>query len=305
MTVSRPARTIRAFLELARPANVVTAFADILAGFAAAGALAGLLFGQEGALLGNLAWLLAATAGLYAGGVVFNDVFDAALDAKERPERPIPSGRVTRTQAAAFGSILLAGGMGAAACVGPSSFLLAAAIACCALGYDAAAKRHIIAGPVTMGLCRGGNLLLGVSAAPGALESLWFLAPISVAYVGAIVVVSRGEVHGGDKRAILFALGVAGCVCAALLALGFRADFRTLDAFLFLAFFAFLVFPAFRRAAAAPSPERIRRAVQAGVLALVPLDAALAAGFSTWIGGLLVLALLPVSMLIARRFAVT
>ena len=298
-------RRLRAFLELARPANVVTAFADILAGFAAAGALASLLFGRETALLGELAWLLLATAGLYAGGVVFNDVFDAALDAEERPERPIPSGRATRTQAAAFGNVLLAGGMGAAACVGPASFFMAAAIACCALGYDAAAKRRAIAGPVTMGLCRGGNLLLGASVVPSALENVGFLALMPIAYVASIVVVSRGEVHGGDKRGILFALGAAGCVCAAALALGFRTDFRTLDALPFLAFFAFLVFPSFRRAAAEPSPERVRRAVQAGVLALVPLNAALAAGFSDWTGGLLTLALLPLSVLIARRFAVT
>ena len=307
-------QTLRAFLELARPANVVTAFADILAGFAAAGALSGLLFGREYAMpwllaptagLYELAWLLAATAGLYAGGVVFNDVFDAALDADERPERPIPSGRTTRAHAALFGSILLAGGLTAAACVGATSFFIAAAIACCALGYDAAAKRHAVAGPLAMGLCRGGNLLLGVSAVPHALESLWFLALIPIAYVGGIVVVSRGEVHGGSGRAALFALAVTGGVCAALLALGFRADYRTLDALPFLGFFIFLVAPALRRAAAAPSPEHVRRAVQASVLALTPLGATLAAGFASWIGGLLVLALLPLSMLIARRFAVT
>lgn len=298
-------RRLRAFLELARPANVATAFADILAGYAATGALTALLFEQVPPSWEGLAWLLAATVGLYAGGVVFNDVFDAALDAKERPERPIPSGRVARTQAAAFGSVLLAGGMAAAACVGLASFLAAAAIACCALAYDAVAKHHAIAGPATMGLCRGGNLLLGASAVPGAMESLWFLALIPAAYVGAIVVVSRGEVHGGDKRSVLFAIFATGGACAALLALGFRPDYRMLDAAPFLAFFAFLVFPSLRRAAATPSPARVRRAVRASVLALTPLNAALAAGFATWAGGLLVLALLPVSMLVARRFAVT
>ncbi len=304
MTRTVPQR-MRAFLELARPANVVTAFADILAGFAAAGALADLLSGGQSALPGDLGWLLAATAGLYAGGVVFNDVFDAELDAAERPERPIPSGRVTKTQAAVFGSVLLAGGMGAAACVGLWSFGVAAAIACCALGYDAATKQHDTAGPLSVGLCRGGNLLLGASAVPGAIGDLWFLAAIPIAYVGAIVIVSRGEVHGGERRAMLFALCVTGGVCAALAALGFRADYRTLDALPFLALFAFLTAPSFRRAAADPSPKRIRRAVQAGVLALIPLNATLTAGFAAWPAGLLTLALLPLSMLVARRFAVT
>src|SRR5690349_14326443 len=73
------------YLQLMRPANVVTANADVLAGFAAASG------GWS-----KLPWLLAATCGLYAGGVVLNDVFDSALDQSERPERPIPSGRVTK-----------------------------------------------------------------------------------------------------------------------------------------------------------------------------------------------------------------
>ena len=296
---------IRAFLELARPANVITAFADILAGFAAAGAMTGLLFGQGNAPVEDLVFLLLATAGLYAGGVVFNDVFDAELDAKERPERPVPSGRTTRVQAAVFGSVLLVAGIAAAACVGLSSFLIAVAVACCALGYDAAGKHHAVAGPIIMGLCRGGNLLLGASAVPGMPAALWFLALVPIAYVGAIVIISRGEVHGGSKRTIMFAIVIAGVVWMALLALGFRSDYQTLDALPFLLFFVFLVFPSFRRAAADPSPAHIRRAVKAGVLALVALDATLAAGFGTWIAGLMVLALLPLSILVARRFAVT
>ena len=66
-----------------RPANIVTAHADILAGYAAAGATNGV----------HLVLLLAATTGLYGGGVVFNDVFDAKLDAMERPERPFQAGQ--------------------------------------------------------------------------------------------------------------------------------------------------------------------------------------------------------------------
>ena len=86
-------RGYRPYLELLRPANVVTALADVLAGFAIAG-------------LGNraaLPWLLLATAALYAGGIVLNDVFDRDIDSSERPERPIPSGRVSVAAAAALG----------------------------------------------------------------------------------------------------------------------------------------------------------------------------------------------------------
>lgn len=87
----------RGYFELMRPANIVTAWADILVGFAASGS--GIIFTKlingdaNFAVLIPLGWLLLATTGLYGGGIVFNDVFDADLDAKERPNRAIPSGQ--------------------------------------------------------------------------------------------------------------------------------------------------------------------------------------------------------------------
>src|SRR5688572_31218753 len=96
------------FLRLMRPANIVTAISDILAGAALAGYVGG---GEQTA---SVLWLVLSTIGLYGGGVVFNDVFDAALDRVERPERPIPSGLISETEAATLGSMLLAIGVGAA-----------------------------------------------------------------------------------------------------------------------------------------------------------------------------------------------
>ncbi len=293
---------LRPYLELARPANVVTAFADVLAGFAAAGAL---LYDVDGGLGGDLLSLLLATAGLYGGGVVFNDVFDAKLDAAERPERPIPSGRVTRAQAAAFGAVLLIFGVSAAGFVGLIPFIVAALIAAGAILYDAAGKHHPVLGPLNMGACRGGNLLLGVSAVPAMLADVWFIALIPVAYVGAVTAISRGEVHGGMRSTGVLAVFLVSAVVVALLVLGVRLDYRTLPAIPFLALFAVLVYPRFVGAALDPSPGRVRKAVKAGVLSLIAMDATLAAGFGGWTAGLVVFALLPLSVGIAKLFAVT
>ena len=68
---------------------------NILAGYAVVGR------GRPDAL----PWLLAASAGLYAGGVVLNDYFDREVDAVERPERPIPSGRVAGSHALVLGCV--------------------------------------------------------------------------------------------------------------------------------------------------------------------------------------------------------
>lgn len=296
---------LRAYLQLARPANVVTAWADVLAGFAIAGATLTLDGWTAAADLSALGWLLGTTTGLYAGGVVLNDVFDADLDAAERPERPIPSGRASRRGAALFGAGLLAGGITAASRVGPVSGLLAALIAGTAVLYDARAKPHPFFGPLTMGLCRGGNLLLGVSAVPAMLATSGYLGFIPVAYIAAVTAVSRGEVHGGSRRSGVLAVTLVAGVIGSLLVLGLRSDYRVLHALPFVLFLAAQVVPPFVRAARTPNPKPIRRAVKAGVMALIPLNAALAAGFAGWLYGLGVLLLLPLSMGLARLFAVT
>ena len=131
---------VAGFLRLARPANIITAHADILAGWAAAPA----------ATPAAIPFLLLATTGLYGGGVVFNDVFDSHLDATERPERPIPTGAVSVIAAAIFGAALLGGAVFLAWWWSPLSGIVAAATAVAALvirplrqaSLDAGAGKH-------------------------------------------------------------------------------------------------------------------------------------------------------------------
>jgi 4-hydroxybenzoate polyprenyltransferase len=63
-----------------------------------------------------LPWLLLAVSAIYVGGMILNDVFDAAWDTQHRPTRPIPSGQVSADTAYLVGfSLLLAGSVGAVA----------------------------------------------------------------------------------------------------------------------------------------------------------------------------------------------
>src|SRR5207244_765969 len=87
--MNQPARRSLAagLLALLRPPNVFTAVADSAAGL--------LLARQGGALARDPGlWCLAASACLYLGGIALNDYFDRDVDARERPERPIPAGAV-------------------------------------------------------------------------------------------------------------------------------------------------------------------------------------------------------------------
>ncbi|WP_321162498.1 UbiA-like protein EboC [Nostoc sp. KVJ3] len=299
----------RGYLELMRPANIVTAWADILVGFAASGS--GIIFvklinGEASfAILSPLAWLLLATTGLYGGGIVFNDVFDAELDAKERPNRAIPSGRVSRQNATVLGSILFLIGIIAAFQVSWFSGAIAIFITFASLLYDSLAKHHPFFGPLNMGLCRGSNLLLGVSAVPAIVGERWYLILIPILYIAAITAISQGEVHGGKKITGVVALSLIAIVLTAVLALGLLGEYTAIAALPFAALLAIRVLPNFIKAAREPVAENIRNAVKIGVLSLIVLDATIASGFSGLYYGLLVLLLLPISMKLAQLFAVT
>ena len=140
-------KQLKAYLQLARPANIITAIADILLGFAASGSIIQLSpqsIEIENPI--NLFWLCLATVGLYGGGVVMNDVFDADLDSIERPERPIPSGKVPLKAGIVWGISLLIFGILSAAMVSIWSAILASLIAFLAILYDAYGKHHTYLG---------------------------------------------------------------------------------------------------------------------------------------------------------------
>lgn len=296
---------LRGYLQLCRPANLPTAAADILAGLAIAGFLTpeAISSAGYGPFLLMLIGLVAASILLYAGGVVLNDVFDAELDRVERPERPIPSGRVQRSGAAWFGAALLVSGVLLAALVGKSSGFIAAALAAGILIYDGIAKKYAFLGPLFMGICRGLNLWLGMSllAFDQAVHYIW----IPVAYVFAITMVSRGEVRGSSRIPLILAMLL---YALAVFSVGSMIGTRAGGIgwwLLFLAFFAAMVYLPLFRAYRTNTPPNIRLAVKGGVLGLIAMDAAWVAGFAGIVQALVVLSLLPVSRFLSKRFAVT
>lgn len=285
---------MRAYLELVRPANVVTALADVLAGYAIAGARNS----------DALPWLLGSTACLYAGGVVLNDVFDRRIDALERPERPIPSGRVSAGTAGALGASLLLAGVIFASQATMAAAGVAGAIAGLVVAYDAWAKRHGLAGPLAMGGCRGLNLLLGMAAVPAAMAGGWPLMLLPFVYIVAVTAVSRGEVHGGRATTCALAFAVVAGIAAALMGLA-AARGPAVWGLAIAGLLAWRVLPPFRRAWRHPEPLLLRQAVRTGVLSLIFLDASLAATYAGGLYGLAVLALAPIAYGLSRLFAVT
>lgn len=206
--VSGNRSTMMAWLQLMRLPTVFTALSNILCGFLITHRVPQIKVAELTAQK-ELWLLLLSTSGLYLGGMVLNDVFDAKLDAQERPERPIPSGRISLRSAAIFGSVLMLTGVLAAAMAGTPSFIIAAMIVPCVLVYNGVLK-STIAAPLGMGACRFLNLMLGASAVSD-WSTLWQALPVTVAaalciYIIGVTVFARNE--AGQSSPALLVCGI-------------------------------------------------------------------------------------------------
>lgn len=156
-----------------------------------------------------------------------------------------------------------------------------------------------------MGLCRGGNLLLGMSAVPTIAQQQWYLALIPILYIAAITAISRGEVKGGQRMTGILSLSLLTVVLGGLLALNWAFSDNSLAMLPFWGLFAAMVLPRWIQAVINPEAKNIRQAVKMGILSLIILNATIGAGFSGLMAGLSILGLLPLSRSLAKLFSVT
>lgn len=290
-------------LTLLRPANIITAVSDIVAGVAISGVLA--LNTASNYFILDIVLLILSTIGLYGGGIVFNDIFDLEVDALNRPERILPRGLVSKNEALLLGCIMLLMGIGTAFVVSVLSGILALIISFLALSYDKISKHYAVLGPLNMGLCRGGNLLLGMSIINGAVANYWYIGIIPIIFIAAITLTAKKEAFGNNKSAILLALMLDVIVVALFFYIGLIIGFRFWVLLPFLLFWYVINFFAKYKAFIYNQPLYIQKAVKTGVLSLIPLNASYVAGSAGLFYALPVLALLPLSILLAKKFAVT
>jgi hypothetical protein len=294
----------RAYLELVRLPNLFTTPGDILAGY---------LIVSRGVDISwrDLGILMAASVCLYAGGVVLNDYFDRDVDSVERPERPIPSGRIRAQNALTLGMVLLAVGCVFALGVGTLSLLVAALLAGCIVLYDARGKRIEYVGSLNMGACRFLNVVLGASGAAPALMTSWFwfvlpVALIVLLYISAVTLLATGEVWGGNRVISSLVFGAVALAIGGVVWLGLADRLaEPLYAYPFLVVFAATTLGVVGRVVGSPTAPNIRTAIKTCVLSLILLDAAIAAGAGGLGFGVSIALLLLPALYAARLYAVT
>jgi 4-hydroxybenzoate polyprenyltransferase len=208
---------LRTYLQLVRIPAVFSSMSNAFAGWFIGGVIvtSTAVVGSAAPVSSLVLGLLA--AGLYLlAGMALNDIADLKVDRIERPNRPLPSGKITVTSAwilvlgfFGLGLILQAIANPVAAQVGA---LLVAAI----FLYNFVLKGTFL-GPVSMGFCRALNLAGAVAlslptlSAFGALPTALYGVLVSLGlYVALVTFLARDEVQGNSIRRVqVFMVGFA------------------------------------------------------------------------------------------------
>ncbi|MET8550879.1 SCO3242 family prenyltransferase [Micromonospora zamorensis] len=306
--------TLADLAELVRAPAALSVPGDVIAGAAAAGALSP----RTPALAG-------ASVLLYWAGMAANDWADRRLDAVERPERPIPSGRVTPAAAVGLAAGLTAAGVGLAAAVGGRrAVALAVPLAATIWGYDLLAK-NTAAAPAVMAACRGLDVLLGASG--GRVTRALPAAATVAAHTWTVTALSRREVTGADAKLPMRTLaGTAVVAASAAVAVprARRATAREADQTgarpgrtgaaagvaavlpaVLAGWYAARYGAAQAEVVRDPSAGRVRAAVGAGITGLPALQGALTARGGAGLLGLAVAAAAPLGRRLARKVSPT
>lgn len=288
---------LRATLDLVRLPNVITAMADVLAGF--------LFMGGK-----SEQWLLAlcligASSCLYAGGVTLNDVCDVQRDAIDRPNRPIPSGIISKQYAATIAITLLVIGIILSIFAGQQSAWIAMSIVVSIVLYNAVFKLTFIA-PGLMGLCRALNLLLGMSTVPLMFTSTTMI-PVGLMwlYITSVTTFARRETQSNNRMRLILSTagacaGIAGLASLYWMLETVHAEFIVLVAIMLVWISARGVSACVHR-----KPQPIQAAVKTMILGLIFFDAAIVWSTRGHEAAILVAAFIIPSFLLSRFFRVT
>ncbi len=199
--------TLRAYVDLSRLANIPTCVTNVLTGCAIATvAVMGAVPGMGGVPgvggVGRIEPLRAAAVAvavllMYVAGMALNDVVDRAWDSRFRPERPIPSGRISRRGAFFCAAICLVLGLAILGLLSLEALAAGLLLAACIIGYDLVHHRTPFS-VVLMGLCRGLIYPLAAIAVAGVVEvrvAGWLGGALAV-YIAVVTFLARRESEG-------------------------------------------------------------------------------------------------------------
>ena len=296
--------TIRDYLVLIRFPNLFTIPSNIIVGFSQL-----VLFPEAG--MENLLLLMTTSILLYVVGIIINDYRDLEIDRKERPDRPLPAGKISPRSALAFVFVATISAIFLATLVGIPSVLLAVILLITIIAYDCWLKNNFL-GYFAIALARVINVVLGYSAGITLLISnqneITRLSVILIStflYVTAISYISRKEVESSPKKSnFQISIVLLSLIPAILTFFTLMGVFKW-DLFLSLIIFIGMLIESLVGKYGSPNPEVAKKIVRNLVLSIIILDSTFLSGTLGFAYGLSLLVLLIPAAILSRRFYVT
>ena len=210
-------KKVLAYLELARPLNGLIAFISAWLGgvFASRGNTENLLDGRL--LLVSIAALL-----LLSAGNAINDYCDYNIDRINRPQRPLPSGRIQRLHALIFAIVLMVLGIWLGTLVSRSAIAFAILVAVALMGYAFWLKRTPFVGNLVVSGLTGSTFIAG-GIAIDSVQGTLVPATFAFLFTGAREIIKDIEDTKGDLKNSAKTLAILNPRLAVGTAVGFMA----------------------------------------------------------------------------------
>ena len=284
---------VRAYLQLFRIPGILTVISNILFGF--------FVTHTSETIWLALPLLIASSVSLYLAGITLNDFFDYNVDKKERPFRPLPSGKIPKNRALFLGVFFMASANIWSFFVDPQSFFLSITMSSLILFYNTLAKKVVPLGIFILCLIRFLNVLLGTSAEPISLQSMLLPVPLAILIAG-IGTLSKVETSFATKSITLF--NPITLVATVLTILVFFYERSNPYFIVFLTVFVLsstLPTTILKR----KTSNSIQRIITFQLLSIILLDATITVIFAEFFYGLIILSLYLPALLLVRKIYVT
>lgn len=292
--------SIKDYLVLVRLPNLFTLPSNILVGMATVSSLAFTLTSFTQFLL-----LVTISVLLYCVGIVLNDLYDFDIDKKERPNRPLPSGKISRRSAIVLVAVFSTIALILSLQVSFSTLVISSILFSVIFGYDKYLK-NTHAGPFTIASARVMNILLGTSVSLRSVDSysqivtLTFVLIITFVYVSLIGFISRYEVHGfSDNTKLLLPPAIVATVISSIILFTLMGFFK-LESLIILSLFSFIMIISFSRIYRRDS-GRTQQIVRNMILSIIVLDSTFLTGIIGIELGLVVLTLMAPLLVLANK----
>jgi 4-hydroxybenzoate polyprenyltransferase len=305
------------YLRLIRLPNLFTVPSNILVGYFA-------LITPIHTDVVQLLLLATSSILLYASGLVFNDYFDIQTDLKERPYRPLPSGKISKRTAYTIGiASMISANLVAFFAGGPNSCAISGLVSAIVISYNYKLKKTNF-GPVAMALARSTNIVLGASPAlylilqnNNLFARIAFIIIFTFGYIFSISLLSRKEVQldkdqkdsqtilRNSRATVVKSFSIVFFIVACLIILVFLGVFRQ-DLYVNLALFSAIIITILViQIKSGYSSSRVRDSIQNMVITIIVFDSIFVSGVAGLDYGLPVLMLVIPAVILSRRLYVT